>query len=96
MQELLQSRGVAAHQVQNTAECVADPQFAHRKHFRRVPHAVHATTVVEGSHFELSRTPGDVRWGGPTLGQHNDEVLSGLLGYDADRIAELVIAGALE
>ena len=31
----------------------------------------------------------------PTVGQHNDEVLSDVLGYDADRVAEIRDAGAL-
>ena len=48
VQATLQARGVAAHQVQNSAECVADPQLAARRHFRRVPHATNGTTVVEG------------------------------------------------
>ena len=93
---MLQARGIAAHQVQNSAECVADPQLAARRHFRRVPHAANGTTVVEGPHLTLSRTPPDVAWGGPTLGQHTEEVLGSLLGYDDDRIADLVVAGALE
>jgi crotonobetainyl-CoA:carnitine CoA-transferase CaiB-like acyl-CoA transferase len=28
----------------------------------------------------LSETPGKVRWTGPKLGQHNDEVYKGVLG----------------
>jgi crotonobetainyl-CoA:carnitine CoA-transferase CaiB-like acyl-CoA transferase len=31
----------------------------------------------------------------PTAGQHTDEVLTGVLGYDADRVAALRAAGAL-
>ena len=96
LQSMLQARGIAAHQVQNSAECVADPQLAARRHFRRVPHAANGTTVVEGPHLTLSRTPPEVAWGGPTLGQHAEEVLGSLLGYDDDRIAGLVVAGALE
>jgi benzylsuccinate CoA-transferase BbsF subunit len=95
-QAMLQAHGIAAHQVQNSAECVADPQLAARRHFRRVPHATNGTTVVEGPHLTMSRTPPDVAWGGPTLGQHTEEVLGALLGYDDDRIADLVVAGAIE
>ncbi len=31
----------------------------------------------------------------PTAGQHNDEILADVLGYDADRISSLHDAGAL-
>ncbi|WP_423919395.1 hypothetical protein [Candidatus Poriferisodalis sp.] len=60
-----------------------------------VPHAKHGHTWVEDSNFELSRTPGRPLWGGPMFGEHNMEVLEGILGYNADKVAELVIAGAI-
>ena len=94
-QEELQRAGVAAHQVQHSAECLADPQLAHRGHFLRAPHPVHGHVWVEGAHVRFSRTPGGPAWAGPTLGQHTDQVLRDLLGYDDDRITDLVIAGAL-
>lgn len=43
---------------------------------------------------KLSDTPGQVRGTAPLLGQHTDEVLSGL-GYDAARVAELREAGVV-
>jgi len=92
----LQAVGVPAHRVQDAADCVADPQLRHRGMFREVPHERYGTTFVEGPPFQLSRTPGGPRWGGPTFGQHLQEVLGGFLGYDDERIAELVIAGVLE
>jgi benzylsuccinate CoA-transferase BbsF subunit len=60
-----------------------------------VPHPVHGTCVVEGPRVALSRTPGHVRRAGATVGEHNDVVLRDLLGYDDDRISNLVIADAL-
>lgn len=95
LQERLVAAGVAAHQVQNAEECAADPQLAHRRHFLRVPHPVHGEVWVEGPHFLFSRSPGGPAWGGPTMGQHNEDVLNGILGYDADRVADLVIADAI-
>jgi benzylsuccinate CoA-transferase BbsF subunit len=95
IQARLQSAGVAAHDVQNSAQCVADPQLAHRQHFRSVPHPVHGETVVEGPNAAYSRTPPYPAWAGPTIGQHTDEVLRDILGYDDEAITELVIAGAL-
>ncbi len=95
LQQRLIEAGIAAHQVQNAPECAADPQLAHRQHFRRVPHPIHGEVWVEGPHIRLSRSPGGPAWGGPTMGQHTDTVLFEILGYDGDRVAELVIADAI-
>jgi crotonobetainyl-CoA:carnitine CoA-transferase CaiB-like acyl-CoA transferase len=92
----LQERGVAAHVVQNSPEFATDPQVLHRGHFVVVPHAKQGTTVVEGSRFRLSRTPAAVTYGGPTFGEHTFEVLTEVLGYDGDRIADLAAAELLE
>jgi crotonobetainyl-CoA:carnitine CoA-transferase CaiB-like acyl-CoA transferase len=43
---------------------------------------------------KLSATPGKTQWLGPTLGQHNDEVLASL-GYDAAAIAQLKADGVV-
>jgi benzylsuccinate CoA-transferase BbsF subunit len=96
LQEQLQAVGVPAHQVQNSPECVSDPQLIHRGHFVEIPHPVYGHSWAEQYGFRLSRTPGLPRRAGPTWGEHNEEVLMGLLGYDADRVADLVLAGALE
>ncbi|MEZ5235062.1 MAG: hypothetical protein R2749_20525 [Acidimicrobiales bacterium] len=44
----------------------------------------------------LSRTPASVTRGGPVYGQDNFEVLTEILGYDTDRIADLAVAEVLE
>jgi crotonobetainyl-CoA:carnitine CoA-transferase CaiB-like acyl-CoA transferase len=94
--EQLQAAGVPAHRAQKSSHLVDDPQLVHRQHFRQVDHAEHGTTWVEGSRFILSRTPARITSGGPTYGQHTFDVLGDILGYDADRIAELAVAGVLE
>ncbi len=93
---VLQQAGVAAHGVQNSTECAVDPQLLHRGHFVTLSHPVHGQTTVEGARVRFSRTPAQVERAGPTLGQDNFEVLEKVLGYDAERIAELASAGALE
>lgn len=96
LQELLQAAGVPAHQVQNSAECVADPQLEHRNHFLSVPHPIHGNSYVEAPTFTLSRSEFGPKWAGPTMGQHTFDVLSDVLGYDGDKIADLAVAGCLE
>ncbi len=95
IQDRLQAAGVAAHDVQNSAQCFDDPQLAHRCHFRRVPHPRHGETFVEGPNGAYSRTSPYPAWAGPTVGQHTETVLRDILGYDDDKMADLVIAGAV-
>lgn len=93
---LLQTEGVPAHRVQNSPEVAADPQLLHRNHFVEVPHEIYGSSWAEQYGFRLSRSDGTPQTAGPLWGEHSFEILSELLGYDADHIAELVIAGVLE
>lgn len=95
-EQSLQARGIPAHVVANSPGLCADPQLAHRGHFVTVDHAVHGSLTVEGSRFRLSRTPVTAYRAAPTMGQHGYEILSEILGYDADRIADLAAAQLLE
>jgi len=91
----LQARGVPAHLVASSVECLADPQLAYRGHFVDLDHPSRRC-LVERTRFALGRTPTVVERRPPFLGEHNAEILGGLLGYDDDQVADLVIAGALE
>jgi len=92
----LQAVGVPAHQVQNSPQLIVDPQLLHRDHFHEVPHEVYGHTWAEQYGFRLSRSDGTPRRSGPMWGEHNEHVLANILGYDDDRITDLVIAGVLE
>ncbi|MCI0886329.1 MAG: CoA transferase [Chloroflexi bacterium] len=96
VQETLQSRGVPAHALQNSMEAMRDPQLLHRGHFVQVPHEIHGSTTVEGSRFSLSRTPARIEKPGPTFGRDNQYVLEKILGYDEEKIVDLVAGGVLE
>jgi crotonobetainyl-CoA:carnitine CoA-transferase CaiB-like acyl-CoA transferase len=96
VEQRLQAARVPAHAVQNSPELVQDPQLLHRGHFIELPHPEKARTVVEATRFGLSRTPPHPTGPAPTFGGDTQWVLEEVLGYDGDRMAELVIAGALE
>lgn len=96
VQARLQAIGVPGHVVQNSPECYGDPQLEARGHYVHLDHPNGGPMVVEGSRFALSRTPARITEVGPTLGQHTFEVLTEILGYDGDRIADLAVAEALE
>jgi crotonobetainyl-CoA:carnitine CoA-transferase CaiB-like acyl-CoA transferase len=93
--ERLQASGVAAHTVQHTAEIIADPQLIHRGTPVQVPHPRYGRVWVENTQARWSRTQPAPAFAGPPVGHHTQEVLEGILGYDDDRIAQLVVAGAI-
>ena len=92
----LQAAGVPAHALLDSTDLWNDPQLAHRGHWVWVDHDRFGSIPVEGSRFQLSRTPAPPVKAAPTLGQHAYEILTEVLGYDADRIADLAAAAALE
>jgi len=91
----LQAAGVPAHRVADSPSMVEDPQLIDRDHFTTVEHASLGEMVVEGPKYRLSRTPSTVG-PAPTLGQHTSHVLTELLGYDEEKMIELLISGGLE
>ena len=44
---------------------------------------------------KLDKTPGATRWPGPTLGEHNEQVLGDLLGLSSEAIRELSDSGVI-
>lgn len=96
LQSLLTDAGVAAHMLQNSPECMNDPQLIDRQHFINVAHASLGDFVVENSRSILSRTPAQISRAGPELGEHNFHVLSEILGYSESRIADVYASLAIQ
>jgi len=94
--ELLQDIGVAAYPVHDALGTNSDPQLAHRQHQIRVPQSHAGQMWTHSSRTKMSRTPAVLHRGGPCLGEDNFEVLSELLGYSIDQIADLAAAEVLE
>ena len=94
--ERLQAEGISAHDVYTSARCAEDKKLAEREHFLTVDHPVLGPHVIEGPRYLLSRTPGRPTRGAPTLNEHLFEVLHDHLGYDMERISDLVAQGIFE
>jgi crotonobetainyl-CoA:carnitine CoA-transferase CaiB-like acyl-CoA transferase len=79
--------------VNTVAEALADEQVLAREMIVEVKHPELGTLREVGSPV---KTPGAITSPAPApkLGQHTDELLSELLGYDGARIARLRSAGA--
>jgi crotonobetainyl-CoA:carnitine CoA-transferase CaiB-like acyl-CoA transferase len=96
VEALLQAAGVPASAVQNSPELSVDPQLEHLQHFVTLPHDEAGQTVVEGVRAHLSRTPGSVRGTAPTFSRDLQHVLCGILGYDDERLGQLLIDEVLQ
>ncbi len=88
----MQRAEVPASKIYTIRDIVADAQYQARAMIREIRTEAGHTLKVPGVVPKLSATPGDFAGGGPTLGQHTDEVLREL-GFDAARIAGLRARG---
>jgi crotonobetainyl-CoA:carnitine CoA-transferase CaiB-like acyl-CoA transferase len=91
-------RAAAVHvaPVNDMGDLFADEQLVHRRAFRPLDHPEMGRHSVPGPSFVLPATPDRVGSAAPLLGQHNREVLCGILGLDEDEVARLQAEGALE
>jgi len=85
----LQAVGVSAYPVQNCMDLHRDENLEAFGYWHWLQHASMGPSPYEGLQHRLSGTPGELRSPAPVLGQHNDEVLGGLLGMSAAEIAQL-------
>jgi crotonobetainyl-CoA:carnitine CoA-transferase CaiB-like acyl-CoA transferase len=85
---ILQAADVPVGKIYSVRDMMTDPQFLARRMFEQ--HAFGDGTPIKLPAItpKLSETPGETRWMGPGLGEHNAEVLHGL-GYDDEHIAQL-------
>jgi crotonobetainyl-CoA:carnitine CoA-transferase CaiB-like acyl-CoA transferase len=54
-----------------------------------VDHPQHGPTDMVGVPVALSETPGSIRRVAPELGEHTEEILTEVLGWDWDKVGEL-------
>jgi formyl-CoA transferase len=89
LEELLQAHGVPEGKIYRAPEMLTDPHFLAREDIITLAHPRFGDMQMHNVAPRLMGTPGRVRWVGPELGEHNLEVLGGLLGLSVDEIAAL-------
>jgi crotonobetainyl-CoA:carnitine CoA-transferase CaiB-like acyl-CoA transferase len=87
--ELLDREGIPCGLIKTVAEVCTDPQVLARNMVVQLNHPTAGPISVNGVPIKLSATPGEVKDPPPLLGQHTEAILSDILGYTADQIAEL-------
>src|SRR5262249_56458761 len=79
----------------NLAEMADDPHMRANGYVVDDDHPVLGRITTLGVVPDFGETPGALRMPPPELGQHTEEVLLEVLGYDWDKIGELQSAGAI-
>ena len=91
----LQDAGVPAAPVNDGTDVATDPGLRACGFLTTVTHPEAGTHVYPGLGFRLDRTPGAIRRPAPLFGQHNREVLAGLLGLGDAEVADLYAHGTV-
>ena len=86
---LMIENGVPAGRVYRAPEMLDDPHFQAREAIVDVPHEKWDNLKMQNVFPKLSKTPGEIRWAGPSLGQHTVEIYKSLLGMTDDEINAL-------
>jgi len=91
----MEESGVPAGLIYRAPEMLEDAHFAAREAIVRIKHPEFGDLAMQNVAPKLMRTPGSVRWPGPALGQHNEEVLKELLGMSEEKMQSLHDAGVI-
>jgi crotonobetainyl-CoA:carnitine CoA-transferase CaiB-like acyl-CoA transferase len=93
-QPRMRAAGVPCGQVRTVGEAIRSPEARERKLVTRIPHPKAGWVPNVRLPIRYSRTPVVDPVAAPSVGQHTDEVIRGILGYDEDRLARLSEVGA--
>lgn len=86
---------VPVGRIYTAADMLVDPHFKARDAIVHLMHPELGDFPMQNVTPRLSATPGEVRWLGPELGEHTDEVLVEALGLDRHALTELRSRGVI-
>jgi benzylsuccinate CoA-transferase BbsF subunit len=93
--ERLRRAGVPAYVVLRAPDLHRDPQLLHREFFVQLDHPRVGPALYDGPVTRFSGTPAVLRNAGPAVGQDSFDVMTRILRYGDDEVAELAAAGVL-
>ena len=95
LEDLLNRHSVPNGKIYTAPDMLADAHFAARKAIVTMAHPQLGDFPMQNVVPKLSDTPGEVRWVGPELGEHTDEVLGDVLDLDEAARSALRDAGVI-
>ena len=88
--EKLEAAGIVSGPINEISDVFADPHVAARNMIVEVEHSLGCPLKLVANPLRMSETPLDRYEPPPRIGQHTDELLSGVLGLSASEIEELL------
>lgn len=93
--EKIQAEGTACSPVCSAEQVYESPQAAVRNFFVEYDHPAVGKHLYPGAPYQTSDGPTTNNFAAPLLGQHNEEILCGKLGYSKAELAKLKEAGII-
>jgi hypothetical protein len=91
----LEAAGVPCGPINDLDQVFADPQVLHRGMRVKAPHPAAGEVAMVANPIKFSATPIVHDRAPPLLGEHTEEVLTGMLGLSGEEVAALRKAGAI-
>ncbi len=95
LEQRLNEHSVPNGKIYTAPDMLEDAHFAAREAIVKLAHPQLGEFPMQNVVPKLSDTPGEVRWVGPELGEHTDEVLSSVLDLDEATRDDLRTAGII-
>ena len=92
---MLEEAGIPCAPINTVDRVLKDPQIKARDMIVEVEHPVAGKMHLPGVPIKMYKTPGSVDKAAPLLGQHTEEILQEILGYDTAKVQELRDQGVL-
>lgn len=92
---LLQKARIPCSVVNTVDRLLTDPQVEAREMIVHVDYPEVGKIPVPGIPIKLSLTPGSIKTPAPKLGEHNEEIYYGLLGFSSEKLSRLKQEGII-
>ena len=92
--EKAQALGLPVTALNTMEDVFRDPQFRSRGYFTKLDHPIAGELEYPGPPFRLTDSPSEIRRA-PTLGEHNEAILCGRLGYSRQELVALRQSGVI-